>query len=87
MTWYKDGRPLTSAAGVNILSRGQVLEIDRAQVSDSGLYKCVAINVAGSAELTHSLQVYGEYCIHLPVSQMSGYMIICQITVLMFSLC
>ncbi|KTF76822.1 hypothetical protein cypCar_00021533 [Cyprinus carpio] len=58
VTWYKDGRPLTSAAGVNILSRGQVLEIDRAQVSDAGLYKCVAINVAGSAELTYSLQVY-----------------------------
>ncbi|XP_016146102.1 hemicentin-1-like [Sinocyclocheilus grahami] len=58
VTWYKDGHPLTSAAGVNILSRGQVLEIDRAQVSDAGLYKCVAINVAGSAELTYSLQVY-----------------------------
>lgn len=60
VTWYKDGRPLTSAAGVNILSRGQVLEIDHAQVSDAGLYKCVAINVAGSADFTHSLQVYGE---------------------------
>ncbi|ROL43461.1 Hemicentin-1, partial [Anabarilius grahami] len=58
VTWYKDSRPLTSAAGVNILSRGQVLEIDRAQVSDAGLYKCVAINVAGSTELTYSLQVY-----------------------------
>ncbi|XP_051581270.1 hemicentin-1-like isoform X1 [Myxocyprinus asiaticus] len=58
VTWYKDGRPLTISAGVNILSRGQVLEIDRAQVSDAGLYKCVAINVAGSTELTHSLQVY-----------------------------
>lgn len=60
VTWYKDGRPLTSAAGVNILSRGQVLEIDRAQVSDTGLYKCVAINVAGNTNLTYSLQVYGE---------------------------
>jgi len=61
VTWYKDSRPLTNAAGVNILSRGQVLEIDRAQVSDAGLYKCVAINVAGSTELSYSLQVYGEY--------------------------
>ncbi|XP_017573536.2 hemicentin-1 isoform X3 [Pygocentrus nattereri] len=58
ITWYKDGRPLTSAAGVSILNRGQVLEIDRAQVSDAGLYKCVAVSVAGKAELTHSLQVY-----------------------------
>uniref|UniRef100_A0A8B9H3J1 Hemicentin 1 n=1 Tax=Astyanax mexicanus TaxID=7994 RepID=A0A8B9H3J1_ASTMX len=53
ITWYKDSRPLTSAAGVRILSRGQVLEIDRAQVSDSGIYKCVAVSVAGKAELTH----------------------------------
>ncbi|KAK3506808.1 hypothetical protein QTP70_028372 [Hemibagrus guttatus] len=58
MTWYKDSRPLTSAAGVSILNRGQVLEIDRAQVSDTGLYKCVAVNVAGTAELTLGLQVY-----------------------------
>ncbi|XP_049335709.1 hemicentin-1 isoform X1 [Astyanax mexicanus] len=58
ITWYKDSRPLTSAAGVRILSRGKVLEIDRAQVSDSGIYKCVAVSVAGKAELTHSLQVY-----------------------------
>lgn len=68
MTWYKDGRPLTNAAGVNILSRGQVLEIDRAQVSDAGLYKCVAISVAGSTELTHSLQVYGEYTSQMSVN-------------------
>ncbi|XP_053542916.1 hemicentin-1 isoform X1 [Ictalurus punctatus] len=58
MTWYKDSRPLTSAAGVSILNRGQVLEIDRVQVSDAGLYKCVAVNVAGTAELALSLQVY-----------------------------
>ncbi|TSL47575.1 Hemicentin-1 [Bagarius yarrelli] len=58
MTWYKDSRPLTGAAGVSILNRGQVLEIERAQVSDAGLYKCVAVNVAGTAELTLSLQVY-----------------------------
>lgn len=65
MTWYKDSRPLTSAAGVGILNRGQVLEIDRAQVSDAGLYKCVAVNVAGTAELTLSLQVYGEHAMYM----------------------
>ncbi len=70
VTWYKDGRPLTSAAGVNILSRGQVLEIDRAQVSDTGLYKCVAINVAGNTDLTYSLQVYGE-CVWLTLNNLS----------------
>ncbi|CAJ1060969.1 hemicentin-1 [Xyrichtys novacula] len=58
ITWYKDGRPLTSAAGVTMLKRGQVLEIERAQLSDAGLYRCVAVNLAGVAEISHSLQVY-----------------------------
>ncbi|XP_068599564.1 hemicentin-1 [Brachionichthys hirsutus] len=58
ITWYKDGRPLTSAAGVALLKRGQVLEIDRAQLSDAGMYRCVAVNLAGVAEIFHSLQVY-----------------------------
>ncbi|XP_029939526.1 hemicentin-1, partial [Salarias fasciatus] len=57
ITWYKDGRPLTSAAGVTILNRGQVLEIERAQLSDAGVYKCVAVNLAGAAEISHNLQV------------------------------
>ncbi|CAB1323870.1 unnamed protein product, partial [Coregonus sp. 'balchen'] len=58
ITWYKDGRPLTSAAGVTILKRGQLLEIDRAQLSDAGLYRCIAVNVAGTSKLSHRLQVY-----------------------------
>ncbi|XP_028301363.1 hemicentin-1 isoform X2 [Gouania willdenowi] len=58
ITWYKDGRPLTSAAGVRILKRGQMLEIERAQLSDAGMYKCVAVNLAGAAEISHSLQVF-----------------------------
>ncbi|KAL1022832.1 hypothetical protein UPYG_G00032950 [Umbra pygmaea] len=58
ITWYKDDRPLTSTAGVMILKRGQVLEIDHAQVSDAGLYRCIAVNVAGTVEMSHRLQVY-----------------------------
>uniref|UniRef100_UPI0037E9B6AB hemicentin-1 n=1 Tax=Semicossyphus pulcher TaxID=241346 RepID=UPI0037E9B6AB len=58
ITWYKDGRPLTSAAGVTMLKRGQVLEIERAQLSDAGMYRCVAVNLAGVAEISHSLQVF-----------------------------
>uniref|UniRef100_A0A8C2ZWU4 Hemicentin-1 n=1 Tax=Cyclopterus lumpus TaxID=8103 RepID=A0A8C2ZWU4_CYCLU len=60
ITWYKDGRPLTSAAGVTMLNRGQVLEIERAQLSDAGIYRCLAANLAGIAELSHSLQVRSE---------------------------
>lgn len=60
ITWYKDSRPLTSAAGLTMLKRGQVLEIERAQLSDAGMYRCVAVNLAGIAEILLSLQVYGE---------------------------
>lgn len=60
ITWYKDGRPLTSAAGLTLLKRGQVLEIERAQLSDAGTYRCVAVNLAGVAEISRGLQVYGE---------------------------
>lgn len=60
ITWYKDGRPLTSTAGLTMLKRGQQLEIERAQLSDAGIYRCVAVNVAGVAELSHHLQVYSE---------------------------
>ncbi|XP_061539337.1 LOW QUALITY PROTEIN: hemicentin-1 [Phycodurus eques] len=58
ITWYKDGRPLTSAAGVTVLKRGQVLEIERAQLSDAGIYRCVGVNLAGVAEISRSLQVF-----------------------------
>ncbi|KAM3620522.1 uncharacterized protein V6R79_024924 [Siganus canaliculatus] len=58
ISWYKDGRPLSSAAGLTMMRRGQVLEIDRAQLSDAGVYRCVATNLAGTAEVTYKLQVY-----------------------------
>ncbi|NXL89730.1 HMCN1 protein, partial [Alectura lathami] len=58
ITWYKDGRLLTSAAGATFLNRGQVLQVEAAQISDTGIYKCVAVNAAGTAELFYSLQVH-----------------------------
>ena len=61
ITWYKDGRPLSGAGGgVALLRRGTVLEVGRARVTDAGLYRCVAANVAGSAEASTRLHVHGE---------------------------
>ncbi|XP_042661906.1 hemicentin-1 isoform X1 [Tyto alba] len=58
ITWYKDNRPLAGAASATFLNRGQVLQIEGAQISDTGIYKCVAVNTAGTAELFYSLQVH-----------------------------
>uniref|UniRef100_A0A8C3J6R6 Hemicentin-1 n=1 Tax=Calidris pygmaea TaxID=425635 RepID=A0A8C3J6R6_9CHAR len=66
ITWYKDNRPLTSSASATSLNRGQVLQIEGAQISDTGIYKCVAVNTAGTAELFYSLQV------HVPPSISDG---------------
>uniref|UniRef100_A0A670IF80 Hemicentin 1 n=1 Tax=Podarcis muralis TaxID=64176 RepID=A0A670IF80_PODMU len=58
ITWYKDNHPLTNTASVSFLNRGQVLQIDGAHISDTGVYKCVVANAAGIAELFYSLQVH-----------------------------
>ncbi|XP_074702115.1 hemicentin-2-like [Strix aluco] len=45
--WYKDKQLLASAGHLQILHKGQVLQIKPASVSDSGHYTCVATNVVG----------------------------------------
>ncbi|NXU50379.1 HMCN1 protein, partial [Turnix velox] len=61
ITWYKDNRPLAAAASATVLNRGQLLQIEATQILDTGIYKCVAVNAAGAAELFYSLQVHGKY--------------------------
>ncbi|XP_077188775.1 hemicentin-1 isoform X2 [Paroedura picta] len=58
ITWYKDNRPLASTASISFLNRGQIVEIEGAQISDTGIYKCTVVNAAGMAELFYSLQVH-----------------------------
>ncbi|XP_049724489.1 hemicentin-1 isoform X1 [Elephas maximus indicus] len=58
ITWYKDNRPLSGSTSVLFLNRGQIIDIESAQISDAGIYKCVAINSAGATELFYSLQVH-----------------------------
>ncbi|KAI4578501.1 hypothetical protein MJG53_011356 [Ovis ammon polii x Ovis aries] len=58
ITWYKDNRPLSESSSVTFLNRGQIINIESAQITDAGIYKCVAINSAGATELLYSLQVH-----------------------------
>ncbi|KAF5916712.1 hypothetical protein HPG69_005507 [Diceros bicornis minor] len=55
LTWYKDGRPLSSSDRVLILPGGRVLQIPRARVEDAGRYTCVAVNEAGEDSLQYDV--------------------------------
>ncbi|KAM9324527.1 hemicentin-1 [Gastrophryne carolinensis] len=56
VTWLRDGAPL--GTGFNVLNNGRHLQIGNAQVSDSGLYVCVAVNVAGQSDKKYDLKVF-----------------------------
>ncbi|KAM6117600.1 hemicentin-2 [Phoenicopterus ruber ruber] len=57
IAWYKGQEKLSARPGRTLSRDGKRLEIQRAQLSDAGSYRCVASNVAGVTELWYSLQV------------------------------
>lgn len=61
VTWLKDGRALDGGGAVSVLAGGRVLRLQRAQVSDTGHYVCVATNAAGLADRRYDLSVHGEW--------------------------
>ncbi|KAL1117095.1 hypothetical protein AAG570_004423, partial [Ranatra chinensis] len=50
ISWQKDGVPISSGEGVNIMTSGggSTLEVNCARTSDAGWYQCTAQNMAGS---------------------------------------
>lgn len=58
--WYKGLEQLSAGPRRTLSKDGKLLEIQHAQLSDTGSYRCVASNVAGVTELWYSLQVTGE---------------------------
>nr|XP_012807460.2 hemicentin-2 [Jaculus jaculus] len=57
VSWFKGRQPVSAQVGAAVLDGGRVLRIERAQLSHAGSYRCVAANVAGSAELHYGLRV------------------------------
>ncbi|XP_023961842.2 hemicentin-2 isoform X1 [Chrysemys picta bellii] len=57
VSWYKGPRLLSASPDLVLSGDGRRLQIEQAQVSDAGSYRCVASSVAGSSELHYSLQV------------------------------
>uniref|UniRef100_A0A2K6UV43 Hemicentin-2 n=1 Tax=Saimiri boliviensis boliviensis TaxID=39432 RepID=A0A2K6UV43_SAIBB len=68
VSWFKGRQPVSSRMGVTVSGDGRVLRIEQAQLSDSGSYRCVASNVAGSTELQYGLRVHVPPQITLPPS-------------------
>lgn len=61
VTWLKDGRALGSDRDVAVLAGGRVLRLERARVTHTGRYVCVATNAAGLADSKYDLSVHGEW--------------------------
>jgi len=63
-SWFKDGKQLSANQNddIRVVSRGQRLEINNADLSDAGEYKCVAKNAAGFVERDFQLYVWGKSC-------------------------
>ncbi|XP_023814399.1 hemicentin-1 [Oryzias latipes] len=57
LSWYKDGRKLTSADGLVLHPGGQVLQIPRVRKEDTGKYTCKAVNEAGEDHMHFELEV------------------------------
>ncbi|KFP19290.1 Hemicentin-2, partial [Egretta garzetta] len=57
VSWLKDGLPLRLSPRVTLFSAGHVLRISQAQVSDAGLYTCIASSRAGQADRSFVLQI------------------------------
>lgn len=57
--WLKDGQLIDERDGFKILLNGHKLVIAQAQVSDTGLYQCVATNTAGDHKKEFEVTVHG----------------------------
>ncbi|NXE93182.1 HMCN1 protein, partial [Menura novaehollandiae] len=58
ITWYKDGQRVISSPQAVYVDRGQLLQIPRAQRSDSAEYTCRVSSAAGAAEKLYHVDVY-----------------------------
>jgi len=56
VSWTKNGEDLVPSSRVDV--RGRELHIARASVSDSGVYQCLAENIAGGVALAARVAVH-----------------------------
>ncbi|XP_035392059.1 hemicentin-1 [Electrophorus electricus] len=57
LSWYHDGRPLSTTRGAMLLAGGQVLQLPHVGLEDAGKYTCEAVNEAGEDRMHFDLEV------------------------------
>lgn len=62
ISWYHDGEEIQSGPNceISFSDNSCTLKVPTLKLSDSGAYKCKAVNQAGSSETTASLVVKGQ---------------------------
>ena len=58
--WEKNGRAIPQTGARYIMSRSGSLQLNDVQVADSGTYRCIAENSAGTASRDVELLVHGK---------------------------
>lgn len=59
VTWSINDSPLTPKDRIRLLDNNRQLTIDQAQVADTAMYMCVAVNKAGELRKKFQLEVLG----------------------------
>lgn len=59
VTWSINDSPLTPKDRIRLLDNNRQLTIDMAQVADTAVYMCVAVNKAGELRKKFQLEVLG----------------------------
>ncbi|XP_078407396.1 LOW QUALITY PROTEIN: hemicentin-1-like [Cetorhinus maximus] len=67
--WYKNDHQLALVNGARTLSNGQILQIQDAQVADSGHYMCKVTNLAGHTKRTFRLSVHSPPTFEEPLQE------------------
>lgn len=67
ISWYHDGEEVQSGPNceVSFSDNSCTLRVPTLRMTDSGVYKCKAVNKAGFSETSATLAVKGQFLLHV----------------------